>query len=135
MQFVESPSIQPVRHPSTSALLDRIDQLEAELGMKIDMPPEFAITRNMGSLLAMLLKREVVTREGALLAIYSGQPNSWDKEPDPKIVDVFVCKLRKILKGYGIKLCCKWGLGYFMDAENKDKLRKLIADTRAKTIA
>jgi two-component system cell cycle response regulator CtrA len=116
--------------PSHSALLDRIDQLEAELGMKVEIPPEFGIPRNMGALLTMLLKREVVTRDGALLAIYSGMPNTWDKEPDPKIIDVFICKLRARLKKHGIKVSCKWGLGYFMDGENKRKLRELIAQTR-----
>jgi two-component system cell cycle response regulator CtrA len=117
--------------PSTDALLDRIDQLETELGLKIDIPPEFCIPRNMGALLAMLLKREVVTRDGAVLAIYSGMPNTWDKDPDPKIIDVFICKLRVRLRKYGIKVSCKWGLGYFMDGENKRKLRDLIAQTRA----
>jgi two-component system cell cycle response regulator CtrA len=112
-------------------LLDRIDQLETELGLKTDIPPEFCIPRNMGRLLAMLLKREVVTREGAVLAIYSGMPNTWDKEPDPKIIDVFICKLRVRLRKYGIKVSCKWGLGYFMDGENKRKLRELIAQSRA----
>lgn len=117
--------------PSLDTLLDRIDMLETELGLKIEIPPEFCIPRNMGALLAMLLKREVVTREGAVLAIYSGMPNTWDKDPDPKIIDVFICKLRVRLKKYGIKVSCKWGLGYFMDGENKRKLRDLIAQTRA----
>jgi two-component system, cell cycle response regulator CtrA len=114
-----------------NALMDRIDQLETELGIRADIPPMIGVPRNMGRLLAMLLKREVVTREGALLAIYSGMPNTWDKEPDPKIIDVFICKLRTRLKKYGIKVSCKWGLGYFMDGENKKKLRELIAQSRA----
>lgn len=127
-----SPPLSPTdQAPPTSTLMDRIDQLEAELGLKVDIPPEFGIPRNMGALLAMLLKREVVTRDGALLAIYSGMPNTWDKEPDPKIIDVFICKLRIRLKKYGIKVSCKWGLGYFMDGENKRKLRELIAQSRA----
>jgi two-component system, cell cycle response regulator CtrA len=132
MQHVESPSPIPVEPPPPiDALLDRIDQLETELGLKVEIPPEFCIPRNMGSLLAMLLKREVVTRDGALLAIYSGMPNTWDKEPDPKIIDVFICKLRVRLRKYGIKVSCKWGLGYFMDGENKRRLRELIAQSRA----
>lgn len=112
-------------------LMDRITELEAQLGIRNDIPPMFGIPRNMGALLAMLLKREVVTRDGALLAIYSGMPNTWDKEPDPKIIDVFICKLRVRLRKYGVKVSCKWGLGYFMDGENKRKLRDLIAQSRA----
>lgn len=126
-----SPSILPGDMPSHDTLLNRIEELETELGLKIEIPPEFCIPRNMGRLLAMLLKREVVTREGAVLAIYSGMPNTWDKDPDPKIIDVFICKLRVRLRKYGIKVSCKWGLGYFMDGENKRKLRELIAKTRA----
>jgi two-component system cell cycle response regulator CtrA len=128
----QSPPLQPESQaPSVARLLDRIELLEQELGMKVDLPPEFGIPRNMSALLTMLLKREVVTREGALLAIYSGMPNTWDKDPDPKIIDVFICKLRTRLKKYDIKVSCKWGLGYFMDGENKRKLRELIAQSRA----
>jgi two-component system cell cycle response regulator CtrA len=125
LSAVQAPPLDP------EVLLDRIDELETELGMKVEIPPEFCIPRNMGALLAMLLKREVVTRDGALLAIYSGMPNTWDKEPDPKIIDVFICKLRVRLRKYGIKVSCKWGLGYFIDGENKRKLRELIAQSRA----
>lgn len=124
-----SPSIQPSADPSQ--LLDRIELLEQELGLKTDFPPEFSIPRNMMPLLGILLKREIISREGALIAIYSGMPNSWGKEPDPKIIDVFICKLRTRLKRYGIKVSCKWGLGYFMDGENKRRLRELIAKSRA----
>jgi two-component system cell cycle response regulator CtrA len=125
----QSPSIQPNQDPTQ--LLDRIEALEQELGLKTEFPPEFSIPRNMMPLLGILLKREIISREGALIAIYSGMPNSWGKEPDPKIIDVFICKLRTRLKKYGVKVSCKWGLGYFMDGENKRKLRELIARSRA----
>jgi two-component system, cell cycle response regulator CtrA len=132
LPYANSPPLQPSdRPPSQDTLLDRIDQLETELGLKNDIPPEFCIPRNMGRLLAMLLKRELVSREGAVLAIYSGMPNTWDKDPDPKIIDVFICKLRVRLRKYGIKVSCKWGGGYYMDGDNKRKLRDLIAKTRA----
>lgn len=124
----QSPPLQPSPVP---ALLDRIEALEQELGLKTEFPPEFSIPRNMMPLLGILLKREIISREGALIAIYSGMPNSWGKEPDPKIIDVFICKLRTRLKKYGIKVSCKWGLGYFMDGENKRRLRELIAQSRA----
>jgi DNA-binding response OmpR family regulator len=98
--------------------------------MKVDLPPELKIPRNMSALLTMLLKREIITRDGALLAIYSGMPNAWDQEPDKQIIDVFICKLRVRLSKYGIKISCKWGFGYFIDRENKQKLRELIASHR-----
>lgn len=135
---IASPPLVPADREwprGSEPLLDRIDMLERELGMKTDLPPEFNIPRNMGALLAMLLKREIITREGALLAIYSGMPNTWDKDPDPKIIDVFICKLRVRLRKYGVKVSCKWGLGYYIDGENKRKLRELIARTRSDAAA
>lgn len=135
---IPSPSIVPDDREwpkGCEPLLDRIELLERELGMKVDLPPEFGIPRNMSALLTMLLKREIITREGALLAIYSGMPNTWDKEPDPKIIDVFVCKLRVRLRKYGVRVSCKWGLGYYIDGANKRKLRELIARTRAEAAA
>ena len=65
-----------------------------------------------------------------LMGEKEGDVEPWDKEPDPKIIDVFICKLRGRLKKHGIKVSCKWGLGYFMDGENKRKLRELIAQSR-----
>jgi len=35
-----------------------------------------------------------------------------DEEPEIKIVDVFVCKVRKKLKGLGIGIDTVWGRGY-----------------------
>lgn len=131
MQIHQSSSASGNWPAQCQPLLERIELLEHELGMKTDLPPELDIPKNMGALLTMLLKREIITRQGALLAIYSGMRNAWDQEPDPKIVDVFVCKLRGKLKNYGIKISCKWGFGYFIDSENKRKLRELIARSRA----
>jgi DNA-binding response OmpR family regulator len=48
------------------------------------------------------------TREQLLTDLY------WDKheEPEIKIIDVFVCKLRKKLKPLGVVIHTIWGQGY-----------------------
>lgn len=38
--------------------------------------------------------------------------------PDIKIVDVFVCKMRKKLRPYGITIDTVWGRGYLLTAES-----------------
>lgn len=35
-----------------------------------------------------------------------------DEEPEPKIVDVIVCKLRRKMKGFGVQIETHWGAGY-----------------------
>lgn len=52
----------------------------------------------------------VATKDDILSDLYGLRPGS--EEPDMKIVDVFVCKLRKKLAGLGIDIETVWGRGY-----------------------
>jgi len=79
------PTQDPI--PQPTRLLDRIDQSRLSLASRRH-PAGILYPRNMGRLLAMLLKREVVTREGRFWRFIRACPNTWDKEPDPKIIDV-----------------------------------------------
>ena len=65
---------------------------------------EFAILQ-----LLMLRKNMVMTKEAILGHLYGGRD-----EPEPKIVDVFVCKIRKKLAAAGAPdvLGTVWGRGY-----------------------
>jgi two-component system cell cycle response regulator CtrA len=49
-------------------------------------------------------------------------------EPDIKIVDVFVCKMRRKLKPYRIIIQTDWGRGYFLPAESKAIAQGLLAE-------
>jgi DNA-binding winged helix-turn-helix (wHTH) protein len=111
-----------------------------------------------GALLKLLLSREggVVTRGSAMNALYFDA----HEEPDVKIVDVFVCQLRKKLKGtpysiesisgVGYKLVknqqfippidrtsCRYGHAYdtkntYIDKDGKRKCKKCKAAARAR---
>jgi DNA-binding response OmpR family regulator len=52
---------------------------------------------------------DVVTKEGIMDALYFDQI---DDEPEIKIVDVFVCKVRKKVEALGLTINTAWGLGY-----------------------
>lgn len=69
--------------------------------------------------------------EGRLLAAFYANPEGLRKESvhavidenmepvtEPKIVDVFICKMRKKLKPYGVAFETQWGSGYFMTPES-----------------
>lgn len=85
----------------------------------------FGLTPKEARILTTLLRRETATRTTLYHALYDGAMDVGER--DPKIIDVFICKLRKKLRPHGIVVDNVWGSHYSMDAENKAKLRALIA--------
>jgi two-component system cell cycle response regulator CtrA len=65
--------------------------------------------------LLVLRKGMVLTKEAFLNHLYGGID-----EPEMKIIDVFICKLRKKLAqaGAGNLICTVWGRGYMMRDPN-----------------
>ncbi len=70
--------------------------------------------------LLSLRKNSVLTKEMCLNHLYNGL-----KEPEVKIIDVFICKLRKKLSaasGYGNQIETIWGGGYMLRDAPVDSL-------------
>lgn len=68
------------------------------------------------ALLECLLERQgkVVSKELILSQLYS-----WDEEPDIKVVDLYIHRLRKRIKSAKkINICTLKGLGFLLDVEN-----------------
>lgn len=102
----------------------RIAQLEGLLGFTITAPISFRLTPCEASVFGALMKRELMTKETAMAAIYRDLGRD---EAEIKIVDVFVCKMRKKLKAFDIVIETVWGQGYRMTPSVKDRVRKLFA--------
>lgn len=105
-------------------LEDRVQELEEALGVLILPPLEWGLTKNESRLLGVLLERELVTKDTAMAALYRDRG---EREPELKIVDVFICKARKKLKPFGIVIDTRWGVGYSMSAASKAAARQQIA--------
>lgn len=73
------------------------------------------ITGREGEVLARLCASypNVVSKSALMDALYSG---SIDAEPGEKIIDVFICKLRKKIEPLGIRIETAWGTGYSLGA-------------------
>ncbi len=82
----------------------------------------YAITGTEAKILGALLRRSEMMREA--LHDLVQKP---DKETNIKIIDVFMCKLRRKLKKYDIYICTIWGKGYYLDPD----ARKLIFEKLA----
>jgi two-component system cell cycle response regulator CtrA len=90
-------------------LRERVRQLEQALMPNAPLPVEWGLTAAEARLFSALTARDMATKEQLMTALYSGRP---DEEPEIKIIDVFVCKIRKKLKPFGVKINTVWGQGY-----------------------
>ena len=58
----------------------------------------------------------VLTKEAAMEWLYQISP---DKEPEIKIIDVYICKARKKLDPIGVRIDTVWGKGYALAVTSK----------------
>lgn len=90
-------------------LEERIRQLEeALMPSTVVVPVEYQLTANEARVFAHLASRDVGTKQSIMMALYSDR----SEEPEIKIVDVFVCKLRRKLRPFGVHIETIWGQGY-----------------------
>ncbi|WP_158810425.1 helix-turn-helix domain-containing protein [Beijerinckia sp. L45] len=112
-----------------AALRDRLAQIEQDLlGSAIVTPSFWGLTRMEERVFALLLMRVRVKQDQVLTAIYS----DLNKEPGYRIVDVYVCKLRRKLGRFGITIRTLPTLGYAIDEPLRGMLRQALSpDTSA----
>ena len=112
-------------------LRERIDILEEELYQLRDLklnrkwtpPIALALTVHEEKVLTMLMMQSgTVSKDAMMASLYNLQMKD---SPGPKIIDVYVCKLRKKLKPWGIQVTTDWGRGYKLTDEDRDKLKNL----------
>jgi two-component system cell cycle response regulator CtrA len=110
-----------------ATLRDRNEFLETEIGKAHDAFPIFLdLTHQESICLGVLLKNQYPRKSTFMAALYSDQ---LDDQAEEKIVDVFLCKLRKKIKPYGIEIETVWGQGYKMAEAHKATLRGLMEAT------
>lgn len=90
-------------------LRERVRQLEDALAPGgFDPPIEWSLTPKEAAMLSHLTTREIASKESLYGVLYSGSL----EQPDIKIIDVFICKLRKKLSPHGVEVKTVWGRGY-----------------------
>lgn len=105
-------------------LVGRVEQLEAAMGMRVITPLEWRLTPMQMRVFGVLLSRELATKHAVMAALYRDDGRD---EADPKIVDVFVCHIRRKLKSFGVPIETIWGQGYRLTPAAKDRARELMA--------
>lgn len=110
-------------------LRDRVAELEEALGVTMRFPHRLIKNkyrnRHAGDqLLGLLLRSAFVPYNTIYDVLYGARPEA--DQPDPKIISVVACGLRKVLREHGIEFKTDHAIGYFMDNANKAKCRALI---------
>lgn len=106
------------------ALEQRVAELEFELdGLRAALnargSPYFAgLTASEASIGQLLRERApgVVSNAALYDLLYSLRGDS--EMPEPKIIDVWICKLRAKVSAFSIEIRTAWGRGYFMPEES-----------------
>lgn len=110
-------------------LRETVRQLRARLDPDRSELPRWLphLTRLEQRFLIALGTGRLMSKERLHDQIYGDDP---DGGPELKIVDVFICKLRKKLTPYGVAIETIWGRGYRMTAQTKARVQALIAADR-----
>lgn len=102
-------------------LRDELRQLKESMGLTFSAPLEWRLTGSEVKVFGRLLKGGAVTKDALMACLYRDAAKD---EAEIKIVDVFVCKLRKKLKPFGLEIATIWGIGYQMPAASKERFER-----------
>lgn len=109
-------------------LRERIAQLEGLQGHEFMSPVEWRLTTSENRVFGCLMARDLARKEAIMAALYRDCAKD---EAEIKIVDVFICKLRKKVRPFGVEVLTRWGEGYFLTAETKAAVQQMIAPPMA----
>lgn len=87
------------------------------------IPYVFRLTRKEAqTFAALLLRPRMATKNFLHSAVYGLDPNGG---AEPKIVDVFMCKIRRKIEPHGVQVGTVWGRGYQIEAEHLRRVAEL----------
>lgn len=113
-------------------LRERVRQLERMLADTTQpMPVEIGLSPNEEKVLAALMARDICSRDHLMTMLYGDRI---DDPPDPKIVDVLVCKLRAKLEPFGVAIETLWARGYMLKPAAKDVVRRMMEAERSSDV-
>jgi two-component system cell cycle response regulator CtrA len=107
-------------------LRDEIRLLRKALMGADEPPPFFGLTGSEAIMFGILMNTRAPRPEAFLTALYSTNP---DDPPDEKILDVWICKMRKKLTPFGIEIKTHWGECWEIPEASKAIARDLMAAT------
>ena len=103
-------------------LRERIAALEGVLfAAHQDVPVQWNLTPSERRVFGVLLSRAVATKDAIMLALYGDRI---DEGAEPKIADVFICKMRKKLAPWGVMIRTLRAEGWALDERSRAALKQ-----------
>jgi DNA-binding response OmpR family regulator len=87
-------------------------------------PPFFNLTRSEAIMFGVLMNNRAPRTDTFMNALSSEDA---DDPPEEKILDVWICKMRKKLKPHGIEIKTHWGECWEIPEASKARARALMA--------
>jgi DNA-binding response OmpR family regulator len=113
-----------VLEAENETLREQNRQLKEEIGLAAQPPPMFGLTTQEAAVFGVLLSNRAPRRSTFMAAIYSD--GAYDDEAGQKIIDVWICKIRKKLMPFGIEIKTNWGESYEIPEPSKARARELM---------
>ena len=112
-------------------LQDRVQELEGLLGVGNDVVSRLMTvldaTPQQCEMVGFMLRRAVATRSGMFIALFGARPEC--DQPDMKLIDVQMVRVRGALLALGIEVQTAWGSGgWYLSAADKATLRRLMSE-------
>lgn len=120
--MIDDPRVEALM-AENERLRDQVQMLQEALGSNWMPPIELGLTPAEGSVVGCLMKFDYVSKDRLMAALYDGRPDA--DEVEPKIVDVFICKIRKKFRPYGFLVDTLWGRGYALSAATKASINRM----------
>jgi hypothetical protein len=114
----------------TEQLRNRLDELEALLGVGNDDVSRLLTvldsTPPQCEMVGFMLRRAVATRTALHTVLFGARPEC--DQPEMKLIDVQMVKVRAALKKLGIDVRTEWGSGgWAITSADKARLRRLMS--------
>ena len=97
-------------------LRTRVRDLEQALRVPFLAPKEWKLTPTEERVFEVLMARQVATRRAIMVAVYR---NVLRDEPDEKILDVWISKIRTKLKPFSIPIETHHGVGWSISPQTR----------------
>lgn len=111
------------------ALRNRVEELRALLGVGNDdvsrLMAVLDATPQQCEMIGFMLRRSLATRTALHIVLFGARPDC--DQPEIKLIDVQMVKVRKALEKVGVEVRTEWGSGgWVIPAADKEKLRRLM---------
>lgn len=108
----------------------RIAQLEEALFATDSFvaPAAWGLSRLEAQVFGVLLARPLARKDTIMQALYAGRAGD---PPEDNICDLWICKLRRKLRPFGIEIKTAWGQGWMLEPETRAALRPTTQEKAA----